>query len=186
MPSEAEILSDFVIKESVAQEGKVLCFSDEQLSAVFTDREKAKLPVSGDSDADIYLAQPGGESVTCTVNIVCDVLLENIDSLEPGKDAYVPSDGIILATKTCEVSRGMTAFELLREVCEIYEIPLEYSWTPGYNSYYVEGINHLYEFDCGPTSGWNYRVNGWLPNYGSSQYEICEGDSILWTYVCEY
>ena len=32
-----------------------------------------------------------------------------------------------------------------------------------YNSYYVEGIGNLYEFDCGSESGWMYKVNGWFP-----------------------
>ena len=35
-----------------------------------------------------------------------------------------------------------------------------------YNSYYIEGINHLYEFDVGPESGWMYKVDEWFPNYG--------------------
>ena len=35
-----------------------------------------------------------------------------------------------------------------------------------YNSVYIEGINNLYEFDCGELSGWMYKVNGWFPNYG--------------------
>ena len=33
-------------------------------------------------------------------------------------------------------------------------IQLEFSYTPLYASYYIEGINHLYEFDVGPESGW--------------------------------
>ncbi len=39
-----------------------------------------------------------------------------------------------------------------------------------YNSYYVEGIGNLYEFDCGKESGWMYKVNGRFPNYGCSSY----------------
>ena len=43
-------------------------------------------------------------------------------------------------------------------------------YTPLYKSYYVEGINQLYEFDCGKNSGWMYSVNGEYPNYGASSY----------------
>lgn len=32
-----------------------------------------------------------------------------------------------------------------------------------YNSAYIEGINNLYEFDCGELSGWMYKVNGLVP-----------------------
>ena len=61
---------------------------------------------------------------------------------------------------------------------------LEYSYTPMYGSYYVEGINHLYEFDCGSQSGWMYKVNGWFPNYGCSSYKLKDGDAIVWSYTC--
>ena len=29
-----------------------------------------------------------------------------------------------------------------------------------YGSYYVQGINYLFEFDGGQGSGWMYKVNG--------------------------
>jgi hypothetical protein len=48
----------------------------------------------------------------------------------------------------------------------------------------VEGINHLYEFDCGFESGWMYEVNDGFPNYGSSAYEVKPGDKIAWKYTC--
>lgn len=41
-----------------------------------------------------------------------------------------------------------------------------------YNSAYIEGINNLYEFDCGSLSGWMYKVNEWFPNYGCSRYVL--------------
>ena len=53
-----------------------------------------------------------------------------------------------------------------------------------YNSYYVEGIGNLYEFDCGSESGWMYKVNGWFPNYGCSSYTLSDGDVIVWCYTC--
>ena len=54
-----------------------------------------------------------------------------------------------------------------------------------YNSAYIEGINNLYEFDCGELSGWMYKVNGWFPNYGCSRYQLKEGDVIEWVYTCD-
>ena len=52
------------------------------------------------------------------------------------------------------------------------------------DSYYLEGICHLYEFDCGPESGWMYQVSGKFPNYGCSSYEVQPGDRIEWLYSC--
>ena len=62
---------------------------------------------------------------------------------------------------------------------------MEFSFSPGFNSNYVEGINNLYEFDCGQNSGWMYCVNGWYPNYGCSRYVVQDGDVIEWNYTCD-
>lgn len=62
---------------------------------------------------------------------------------------------------------------------------MESSYTPIYDSAYIEGINQIYEFDCGSESGWMYKVNGWFPNYGCSQYKVSDGDNIAWVYTCD-
>ena len=120
----------------------------------------------------------------CTVEIRCDTILSNLDQLEAGKAPYVPADGIILKEVTVSFSPGETAFDILKRVCDGAGVQIEYSWNALYDSYYVEGINHLYEFDCGPESGWMYRVNDGFPNYGSSAYDVQDGDMILWIYTC--
>ncbi|MBO4990835.1 MAG: DUF4430 domain-containing protein, partial [Firmicutes bacterium] len=63
-------------------------------------------------------------------------------------------------------------------------IHMEFKNTPIYNSAYIEGIQNLYEFDCGELSGWMYKVNDWFPNYGCSRYQLKEGDVIEWVYTC--
>lgn len=126
----------------------------------------------------------GGSLSTCTITIRCDTILDNLDNLDAGKEAYVPSNGVILATSTVEFEDGETVFDVLNRVCEYAGIQIEYSWTPLYNSYYIEGINNLYEFDCGNESGWMYKVNGWFPNYGCSSYTLSDGDDIVWCYTC--
>lgn len=125
----------------------------------------------------------GGGS--CKITIRCDTILNNMGNLEPGKAEFVPEDGVILYPVTVEFESGETVFDVLKRVCDIAGIQLEYSWTPLYDSYYVEGINHLYEFDCGEQSGWMYKVNGWFPNYGCSSYTLKDGDVIVWAYTCQ-
>ena len=107
-----------------------------------------------------------------------------MDKLEVAKQEFVPADGVILAVTAVPFAEGETAFDVLKRVCDACGIQLEYSWSPLYNSYYVEGINHLYEFDCGSESGWMYKVNGWFPNYGASSYPMQEGDAMVWCYTC--
>lgn len=120
----------------------------------------------------------------CTITIRCDTILDNWDNLDPAKAGYVPSNGVILPTVTVGFNEGETVFDVLNRVCSTYGIQIEYSWTPMYNSYYIEGINHLYEFDCGSESGWMYKVNGWFPNYGCSSYYLEGDETIVWCYTC--
>ena len=123
--------------------------------------------------------------LACTIEIRCDTILNNMDDLEEGKDKYVPANGCLLARSKIAFEEGETVFDVLKRACAQAGIQLEYSWTPMYDSYYVEGINHLYEFDCGNQSGWMYKVNGWFPNYGCSSYTLKDGDAIVWCYTCK-
>lgn len=124
-------------------------------------------------------------SLTCTIEIRCDSILDNLEDLKEGKSKYVPSDGRILSKAEVEFSEGETVFDVLKRLCDSNNIQLEYSWTPFYNSYYIEGIHQLYEFDCGSESGWMYQVNGIFPNYGCSSYTLKDGDVIKWCYTCK-
>jgi len=134
---------------------------------------------------------PGNRLVTdensenlCTITVRCDTVFDNADKLEEAKAPYVPEDGVILPVITVEFAEGETVFDVLKRVCDAAGLQIEYSWTPLYDSYYVEGINHLYEFDCGFESGWMYEVNDSFPNYGSSAYAVKPGDKIEWKYTC--
>ena len=119
------------------------------------------------------------------IEIRCDTILNNMDDLTPGKAEFVPSNGVILPMVQVPFYENETVFEVLNRICKKMEIQIEYSWTPLYGSYYIEGINHLYEFDCGEQSGWMYKVNEWFPNYGCSSYYVEDGDTIVWCYTCK-
>lgn len=121
-----------------------------------------------------------------TVSIDCKALLSNLDKLESGKRAYVPASGSIVAPTQVAIASGDTAMDVLKRVCKARGVHLEYSWTPAYKSNYIEGINHLYEFDAGSGSGWIYKVNGWSPNYGVSRAVLKKGDRVTFSYTCHY
>lgn len=125
-----------------------------------------------------------GQKCRCSITIVCHTVVEAPERLEEEKRPYVPEDGVILPRTEVSFAEGDTVFQVLQKVCAAADIPLEYSWTPAYDSYYVEGIQHLYEFDCGPESGWMYQVNGQFPNYGCSSYALTGGEEIVWCYTC--
>lgn len=149
-------------------------------AAVSETEEKDTSQNTEDEDS----GSSGSVDKSCTIKIVCDTILDNMENLTPGKEGYVPSNGKILGTTSITFSDGETVFDVLKRACDSAGIQLEYSYTPMYESYYIEGINHLYEFDCGNESGWMYKVNGWFPNYGCSKYTLEDGDTIVWCYTC--
>ena len=126
-----------------------------------------------------------GKTYTCTFSIECSTILNNLSMLDPDKLEMVPSGGVILGRTTVTFYEGESVFDVLQRVCKEKGIHMEASWTPIYNSAYVEGIHNLYEFDCGALSGWMYKVNGWYPNYGSSRYQLKDGDVVEWRYTCD-
>ena len=125
------------------------------------------------------------KTYTCTFSIECSTILNNLKDLDPDKRELVPSNGVILAPTKVTFYEGESVFDVLQRVCKEKGIHLESSWTPIYNSAYIEGIHNLYEFDCGELSGWMYRVNGWYPNYGCSRYQLVDGEKVEFRYTCD-
>ncbi|MEY8364623.1 DUF4430 domain-containing protein [Anaerovoracaceae bacterium 41-7] len=141
---------------------------------------------NGNSSNDNPSDKPESKNITVSIEIRCDTLAQDLSKLEnPALEAYVPSDGTILPTTKVTVKEGSTVFDVLNKVCRDKKIHVESSYTPAFGSYYIEGINYLYEFDGGNLSGWMYKVNGWFPNYGCSAYTLKDGDSIVWAYTCD-
>ncbi len=171
------------------------------LSAV-TDNEIRVYSDGGATGQDKYFTDPVPEGMpmpvepedqvvdsntiyTCTFSIECSTILNNLDMLDPDKLEMVPGGGVILLSTVVSFYEGESVFDVLQRLCQDYGIHMEASWTPIYNSAYVEGIHNLYEFDCGSLSGWMYRVNGWYPNYGCSRYQLAQGDVVEWRYTCD-
>lgn len=119
---------------------------------------------------------------TCTLVVECSKVFEHLDDLADGKEALLPPDGIIYSNASAAWEEGGTVFDILLREMQANKIHMEYSNTPAYDSAYIEGINNLYEFDCGELSGWRYSVNGEYQSYGCSQYEVQPGDVIEWHY----
>ena len=127
----------------------------------------------------------GDGKLTCTLEIRCDMLLENLDRLTPEKAALVPEDGTLLAAVEVEFTGGASVFDVFRQVLREQKIHFEYVDASAYDSVYIEGIGNLYEFDCGPQSGWMYSVNGIYPGLGCSAYTLADGDAIVFRYTCD-
>ena len=122
---------------------------------------------------------------TCTLSVRCDTILDNMDWLDPEKVELVPEDGVIFPATEVTFYEGESVFNVLQREMRKAGIHMEFEDTPMYNPAYIEGINNLYEFDCGELSGWMYKVNDWFPNYGCSRYQLQPGDVVEWVYTCD-
>ena len=203
---EASRLSEFLIEKLIEEEG--VCFSREELNTILATRQaqteearimqqehQEEILAQGGTVAVISHEQPqaGEDDIPavneevniCTIQIRCDTILDNLEYLTADKEQYVPDNGIILDMSQAEFLEGESVYDVLKRVCTYSGIHLSYDWTVEYGGYYIEGINHLYEFDCGGESGWLYQVNGWYPNYGCSNYILKDGDIIIWNYTCD-
>ena len=123
--------------------------------------------------------------LTCTLEIRCDTLLPRLDQLTEGKAALVPENGILLDTVEVEFEAGESVFDVFRRVLRAEKIHFEYVDASAYDSVYIEGIGNLYEFDCGPQSGWMFCVNDQYPGLGCSAYTLADGDRIAFRYTCD-
>ena len=131
----------------------------------------------------------------CFVTIDCRNIKNNLSSLKKEKKAFVPQSGYILKDARVPFEEGESAFDALKrackenvctdncEYCQKGGIQLEFSFTPAYKSYYVEGIHQLYEKDCGSFSGWMFSVNGKFSDVSSSEYLLKAGDKVTFAYT---
>lgn len=127
----------------------------------------------------------GDGKLTCTLEVRCDTLLGHLEEMQAEKAALVPEDGQLLERVEVEFKAGESVFDIFRRVLREEKLHFEYTDARAYNSVYIEGVGNLYEFDCGPQSGWMYSVNGEYPALGCSAYTLSDGDDIQFNYTCD-
>lgn len=171
--------------------------SSEDTLSDLTEEEKSQLTsedIKIDNSKDPTASNQGNaalrpkvaQPVTVTLEIRCDTLSQDISKLQtPGLEDYIPEDGVILPPTEYKGTTDNTVFDALNTLCRNNDIHMDFTYAPVFQANYIRGIGYLYEFDGGPASGWQYRVNGWFPNYGCSSYYLKDGDHIVWAYTCE-
>lgn len=161
--------------------------SDTEITAKKT--QKPEITKTPDVKEAIPSATPEPEESTtpelcCTLSVRCDTILNNLDRLRPEKRELISGNGIILDTCTVTFSEGESVFDLLIRELKSNKIHIEFNKTPN-GSAYIQGINNIYEFDCGDLSGWQYKINGKIPGVGCSDYILKHGDVVEWLYTCD-
>ena len=123
---------------------------------------------------DYYGVSNANENeVTGTVSfcIRCDTII--------GKDG-APDSPVILNIPELEIHEGDTVYTALVNSTKVNNVPFEHN-----GSYYISGIDNLYEFQFGELSGWMYRVNGQTPSVGCNEYVLKDNDKVEWLYTCD-
>ncbi len=164
---EAEGAEDAKIKTEVSESTKIP-------TAPFAEETKAPEPQESPEPA-----------LSCTLSVRCDTILNNLNRLKPEKRGLVTNDGIILSARTVTFSDGESVFDLLTRELKNNKIHIEFNKTAN-GSAYIEGINNIYEFDCGDLSGWQYKVNEKVPGVSCSDYYLNQGDIVEWVYTCDF
>lgn len=129
------------------------------------------------------------ESETVKISIQCDTVLNHYSELDSAlqSEEFVPKNGVILPETEYVLREGDTVFDILNRAVRYNKIQMEFEGADenSYNSVYVKGIHFLYEFSCGPLSGWMFRVDGVFPNSGCAAYKLKNGQVIEWVYTCD-
>ncbi len=128
-------------------------------------------------------SEPENKQNSCAFLIDCSKALSSPNLPEKLRDA-LPRSGVIFSGSV-ELSEGDSVFDILARVTRSGGIPMEFSSSAGFGSKYVEGINSLYEFDCGSNSGWVYFVNGERPSVGCDKTPVNPGDDVRWYYTLD-
>ena len=153
----------------------------QETESVQSDEQKTEI-VQPETEEPEYAHD---EKTSCSLSVRCDTINSNIELLDENKRCLIPPDGKIFENGNVFFEEGETVFDVLLREMRNNNIHFEYVDTPIYDSVYIEGINNIYEFDCGALSGWTYRVNGVFPSYGCSQYRLKDEDVIEVLYTCD-
>lgn len=112
---------------------------------------------------------------TVMISIECSTINNNLDKLKPGYLPFIPSNGIILSTKTMEIEDGDTVLSVLKKSgVKLVE-----------SAGFVSSIENIDVSICGNLSGWMYSVNGEFINVSASSKKVENGDIIKWMYTCD-
>lgn len=130
------------------------------------------LDIQKPSDYYTESAAPKSDPVgTVKISIRCDKIADEVGR------------SVILEPSEFEIEDGDTVYTILIEAAKKYGIHIENNGND--KMAYIAGIDNIYEMDHGDLSGWIYTVNGSSVSVGCSDYELSDGDVIVWEYTLE-
>ncbi|MEZ4357852.1 MAG: DUF4430 domain-containing protein [Eubacteriales bacterium] len=132
--------------------------------------------------AAIFAGCSSSSTQTSDENLLsCTITIDATTASEAGYEGA--GDGVMLAETTVNFSEGETAYDVLSDVAQQNDFPVVKADASGF--VYITGINSLSEGDIGSYSGWMYSVNGEYVQVSCSEYEVQEGDALVFIYTCD-
>lgn len=192
---DANLLTDILVTaptKTTYNAGETLDLTGMEVKAVYNgDSSNAQVLASGYTVSpanDAVLNTVGVNRVTVTYNGIEKTfnVIVNADASTPYQASKVnvkvqSTSGIIAQASDLVITDGTTVLDVLKTVlnnagktCVIK------------NGGYVASIDGLGEFDGGPNSGWMFNVNNVTPQIPASDYELNNGDTVLWYYTLDY
>ncbi len=185
---EANELLEIIERNDVAADDELTEDKTEDELTIKTPEDEVVFEDTTESaeEYDVYTEAEDNNSSICSLMVICEDVLNNIDKLKKSKRATIPENGIFVNEENIEIKEGESVFDILYRTLRKNKVQFDYTNSPVNNSVYIKGIGNLYEFDCGGNSGWLYRVNGEKPSYGASKYIVQAGDKIEFYYAVNY
>ena len=183
-PAATTVPQTKTVSESRAEASSAVQPSYSAQSTTATEKKTEPKPSTQPKTTEKREEKTTPKKPVCYFSISCSTVLNHLDELDEDKRELVPADGLIYPTTAVSFDNGESVFDILQRVCRDNGIHLESEWTPIYQSAYISGINNLYEFDCGPNSGWTYFINDEFMNYGVSKAFPKDGDNVSFRYSC--
>lgn len=175
--TEVEIKDLILVEPEVEANDKIV---DETIVESKIDK-----PIESDQKEQEILSQTENIENNVTITITCHTIFDNMDKFAENKVSLLPVNGIILPTTEVVIIDGDSVFDVLSKITKDKKMHFEFVNTPIYGSAYIEGINNIYEFDCGDLSGWMFKVNGYFPGNGITNYILNKNDVIEIIYTCD-
>lgn len=139
------------------------------------------------SESEDPTINPGDKTVFLRID--CKILFtdENKGIISDQMLEFLGDEGIILEKEEFLLKEDDTVFSLLLRVVRQKNMHMEFTGDPDKigSLVYIKGINHLYEYDYGPLSGWVFRVNDEFSQSASSKHLLHDGDYIEIMYTLD-
>lgn len=133
-----------------------------------------------------FYPKAGGGAMTVTMTIECSKVAPYRKKTSAKKDPwvkYVPKDYLIFKKASVPCKKGDTVYDVFKSVCRKNKIRYVNKNSGLGSGAYISSVNFLEEKAVGRYSGWTYYVNGKMPDVSADQYDLKDGDDIVWSYT---